>query len=80
MTREKFEEVMELKTRMDSLEHNIEKLKELNNDSSVDLDLMADPRNRSRDFIFTLSRYQAERLIAIMEEELTELENEIERL
>lgn len=80
MTHEKFAEVMALKTRMDTLEHNIEKLKELSNDPSVDLDLMADPRGRNRDYIFTLSQYQAERLIAIMEEELTELENEFERL
>ena len=80
MTREKLLEAMNLNTRIEDLESDINQLKDLNNDSAADLDLMVDPGDGKRDYLFTLRPKLVNRLIESMEEELSRLKVEFEKL
>ena len=80
MTREKLLEAMNLNSRIEDLEIDIKQLKGLNNDSAAELDLMVDPGDGNRDYLFTLRPNHVNRLIESMEEELSELKAEFEKL
>lgn len=80
MTREKLLEAMNLNTRIEDLESDIKQLKDLNNDSAAELDLMVDPGDGERDYLFTLRPNEVNRLIESMEEELSELRDKFEKL